>query len=263
MKYINLANAWYGYENTPVALVENGVDFDIDWMSFTGKVVDKADSLGFTAEDKPYEESVAMYRRILSSMPDNSATIVSVGFSTNLARLLDSAPDDYSALDGKALVKKKVKLLSMMAGGFTSPEATEFNVVQDIPAARKVFEEWPGKIVVSPFELGDAVLFPCRDFPEIPDGKPSFISESCRNFFGPDFDRQTWDITSMCYALGGENFFTESEPVKVSVTEAGNTIAEPCEDGNVTILSVTDEQAKALAEYFVSVIKDCKPKKYQ
>src|SRR6476660_3188040 len=46
------------------------------------------------------EEALRVYRKILSQQPDNSVTIVTVGFLTNLANLMISQPDEYSQLDG-------------------------------------------------------------------------------------------------------------------------------------------------------------------
>ena len=57
------------------------------------------------------EDAVKLYRKILSSQPDKSVTIVTVGFFTNLAGLLNSTADEYSPLNGKELVTKKVKQL--------------------------------------------------------------------------------------------------------------------------------------------------------
>ena len=49
--------------------------------------------------------------------------LIQVGFSTNLARLIESAPDRYSDLSGMDLVKKKVRLLTVMAGNFAAKQA--------------------------------------------------------------------------------------------------------------------------------------------
>jgi len=46
-----------------------------------------------------------LLREVLAGQPDRSVVIVQVGFSTNMARLLDSEPDQYSALTGHELVK--------------------------------------------------------------------------------------------------------------------------------------------------------------
>src|SRR5437588_10360174 len=80
-------------------------------------------------------EAVALLRRVLSAEKDGSVVIVQVGFSTNLARLLDSAED-------VELVRRKVKLLSVMAGNFVAPRA-EFNVQKDTASASKLFDRWP------------------------------------------------------------------------------------------------------------------------
>lgn len=41
-----------------------------------------------------------------------------VGFSANAVRLMNSQADEYSQFDGVQLIKRKIKLLSMMAGLF-------------------------------------------------------------------------------------------------------------------------------------------------
>jgi inosine-uridine nucleoside N-ribohydrolase len=97
-------------------------------------------------------ESVTIYRRVLASQPDGSVTVVTVGFLTNLANLLESGPDRYSKLSGTELVRKKVKQLVSMAGRF--PGGKEFNVEKDAAASMIVFNQWPTPIVFSGFEIG-------------------------------------------------------------------------------------------------------------
>jgi len=101
-------------------------------------------------------DAVSVYRQVLSSQPDTSVRIISTGFFTNLAALLQSKPDAYSNLDGTALVKKKVKRLISMAGGF--PQGREFNVCTDSAASVVVFQQWPTPITLSGFEIGDKIL---------------------------------------------------------------------------------------------------------
>src|SRR6266853_422296 len=59
-----------------------------------------------------------LLRKILSQQPDQSVTMVQVGYFSNLAALLDTPEDKYSPLAGRDLVRAKVKLLSVMAGAF-------------------------------------------------------------------------------------------------------------------------------------------------
>lgn len=96
--------------------------------------------------------AVDVYRHILSNQPDSSVTIITVGFFTNLAALLQSPADKYSNLDGKSLVEKKVKRLVSMGGKF--PEGREFNVFADSISSKKVFDEWPTPVLLCGFEIG-------------------------------------------------------------------------------------------------------------
>ena len=46
------------------------------------------------------------YRQLLAAQPDHSVSIVSIGFVTCLAQLLQSEPDSYSSLNGVELVRR-------------------------------------------------------------------------------------------------------------------------------------------------------------
>ena len=104
-------------------------------------------------------EAVSLLRQTLAKQADGSVVIVQVGFSTNLARLLETKADAASPDDGPALVRKKVRLLSVMGGNFADGKS-EFNLAKDVPAAVKLFHDWPTPIVVSGFEVGIALPFP-------------------------------------------------------------------------------------------------------
>jgi len=104
-------------------------------------------------------DAVTLYRKILASQPDKSVTIITVGFFTNLAALLDSKADKYSSLNGKELVIKKVKqLVSMAASLRNGTSGYEFNVTTDAASSKKVFDEWPSPIIISGFEIGEKIL---------------------------------------------------------------------------------------------------------
>ena len=105
-------------------------------------------------------DAVTLYRKLLSKQPDTSVTVVTVGFFTNLAGLLNSTADEYSPLNGKELVTKKVKQLVSMAARIDSNGTSgyEFNVVVDAAASQKVFSDWPTPVTISGFEIGEKVL---------------------------------------------------------------------------------------------------------
>ena len=74
--------------------------------------------------------------------------------------------NEASPLAGPELVRRKVRLLQVMAGRFDkSPEAEKFaewNVKKDVPAAKRVFADWPTPIEASGWEIGHAILIPAR-----------------------------------------------------------------------------------------------------
>ncbi|MES2331798.1 MAG: nucleoside hydrolase [Bacteroidota bacterium] len=104
-------------------------------------------------------DATELYRKTLTAQPDNSVTIVTVGFLTNMASLLQSNPDKYSSLSGKALVQKKVKQLVSMAACFDKalPLFKEFNVMKDSAASKTTFDNWPTPIIFSGFEIGSKI----------------------------------------------------------------------------------------------------------
>ncbi len=61
-------------------------------------------------------DPVKLARKTLAECPDNSVVYISVGFSTNVANLLKSKPDDISPLSGTELVTKKVKFFRLWRG---------------------------------------------------------------------------------------------------------------------------------------------------
>jgi len=99
--------------------------------------------------------AVELYRKLLAVQPDNSVTIITVGFFTNIAALLQSPPDQYSTLSGKELVSKKVQKMVSMAGRF--PAGKEFNVEEDAAASLYVVNNFPGRIIFSGFEIGQKI----------------------------------------------------------------------------------------------------------
>ncbi len=175
-------------------------------------------------------DAVLLYRKLLAAQPDNSVTIITVGFLTNLAGLLESKPDHFSQLDGKSLVKRKVKLLVCMAGRF--PSGSEFNVNQDAAASRIVFENWNTPVLLSGFEIGNKIksglplirnssirISPVKDVFRIS------IPLSAQDSAG----RMSWDETAVLVAVKGiEPWYTVKKGKMVVAEDGSNTwVNEP------------------------------------
>ncbi len=182
--------------------------------------------------------------------------IAQVGFSTNLARLLDSEPDDLSPLNGLDLVSRKVQLLSIMAGQFVpgSP-MQEYNIVTDVPSAQHVVRHWPTPIVFSGFEIGIAVPYPAesieRDYGYVPHHP---LAEAYRLYEPPPHNRPTWDLTSVVYAVWPDRgYFDLSPPGEVTVRDDGVTHWEPRSAGRHRFLVLTEPQRVRLTEALVQL----------
>ena len=168
-----------------------------------------------------------VYRKSLASQPDKSVTIITVGFLTNLADLLQSNPDRYSKLNGKELVKKKVKQLVCMAGSF--PAGNEFNVRMDAAASKNVFENWETPILFSGVEIGM----------KIKTGLPLVNDQSIRNSPVKDVfrisipmspqdsaGRMSWDETAVLIAVKGYKPWWNIQTGKIKVAEDGSNTWE-------------------------------------
>lgn len=259
-EYMDIMNTWYGYPDIPVGIVRDGSN-DARGL-YAQHVVDMKKEDGTPLFERSHGEydklpdAHILYRKILAGLPDASVIIPTVGFSTNLARLLDTPADEYSPLTGRELVAKKVKLLVAMAGHASMPEYCEYNVIHDIPAAKKVLETWPTPVVISPFEVGLAIKYPGssieNDFSWAQNGHP--MVESYKDYLPMPHDRPTWDLTAVLYAVEGDKWFTMSEKCDVKVTEKGQTLFTPDENGNVIYMKVDEAQADAINKHFQELL---------
>lgn len=167
-------------------------------------------------------DAVAIYRKILSKQPDKSVTIVTVGFLTNLNNLLKSKPDNFSPLSGEELVSKKVKKLVSMAGRF--PEGKEFNIFMDSTASKYVYDNWPGEIIFTGFEIGWEIRTGLRliasDIKDSP-VKDVFsisipLSEEDR------FGRMSWDETAALIGVYGTEGFFDTKRGTIIINKDGS-----------------------------------------
>jgi inosine-uridine nucleoside N-ribohydrolase len=197
-------------------------------------------------------EAVSLYRKILATEPDKSVTIVTVGFFTNLANLLSSGPDEYSKLNGKDLVIKKVKHLVSMAARLDkdSTGGYEFNVLADAAASKKVFAEWPTPVILSGFEIGEKILTgiklvhnqsiqnsPVKDAFEIALGKD-------KNTAG----RNSWDETAVLVAVKGIAPYFGYRKLNLEIKDDGKNVLIPGEKFTYLVFKQTPEEIGKLIE---------------
>jgi len=267
VEFVDVMNTWFGYPNVAIGKVVDGIDCSNDPPNNFVKATCLYQENGvspFVRTHTDYSqipEATDFYRELLAQQPDSSVVVVSVGFSTNIARLLDTQPDRFSPLTGRELVAKKVKLLSIMAGNLVEPTAWEYNVGRDIPAAQNVFNNWPTPIVVSPYDVGDAVMFPATVIENNLDyAGTNPVKIGYESYMQMPYDRPSWDLTSVLYAVeGSKNYFTISEWGRIEVGNEAQTTFYADENGRHAYLSVNAEQAELVKNRLIELVS-MKPK---
>ena len=260
-EYADIMNTWYGYPDVPIGIIHDGIDCENDAVNYAKAVAEMKDESGNPKYARSLEdhdalpESHLLAREILSKQKDGSVTMVSVGFSTNLIRLLDTQPDEYSELDGEDLVARKVNLLVIMAGCFNDPGIHEYNVVKDIPAAKRIMGEWPTEVVVTPFELGVRVCYPAssieKDFGWAQDHP---MVDAYESYMPMPYDRPMWDPSAVLYAVERDKWFNVSPAGRIEVSDAGSTTFTESSEGNRRYLYVDDVQADVMKNHFVELV---------
>jgi pyrimidine-specific ribonucleoside hydrolase len=218
---LNVLNTYFNRPNTPIAVPKGNALTLRDWQHWTDTLIQKYPHSIKTNAEVP--DATELYRKVLSKQPDHSVTIVTVGFLTNLSNLLLSKGDKYSFLDGKELVKQKVKQLVCMAGRF--PSGSEFNVNRDAAASQNVFSNWPTNILFSGFEIGWKIKV----------GLPLIHNNAIHNSPVKDVfrisipmaaedsaGRMSWDETAVLVAIKGYQPFYRLEYGRILVAADGS-----------------------------------------
>jgi len=207
---LSVLNTYFNRPTLPIAVPRGKALTLRDFQHWSDTLVQRYPHAVRHNSDTP--DAVDLYRKILDAQPDNSVTIITVGFFTNISNLLQSAPDAHSPLNGRDLVQKKVKRMVSMAGKF--PQGSEFNVDEDAAASRYVTAHFPRPILFSGFEIGA----------RIKSGLPLVRNTAIRNSPIKDVfrisiplakedaeGRMSWDQTAVLVAVrGSAPYYTET-----------------------------------------------------
>ncbi len=264
---IDMINTWFGRGDIPVGRVKDGRQPEAGRYLPQCVAAKKADGSPLfphkITPESNVPEAVALIRRTLATQPNSSVVLVVVGQQTNAARLLRSQPDQHSPLNGVELIKRKVKMLSVMAGSFIKPgegavphgDGVEWNVKVDVDAARIVMQEWPVQMVVCPYNLGQQLLYPSSSIEQdFDNGAPHPVSYAYRHYIQMPYDRPSWDLVSVLFPVRpNRGYFNESVSGRVTVDNKGITGFTPDPAGNAIILSATPQQRARVIEAFVQL----------
>lgn len=255
--FTDAVNTFYRRPDIPIGAVRNGATKE------TGKF------LGLADDEKKYPhdlksgngapEAISLLRQTLAAQPDQSVTLIQVGFFTNFARLLASPPDAHSPLNGRDLIAKKVKILSLMAGAFQTINFEnyhpEYNVIKDILSVRKLAKEWPTPILWSALEIGLAATYPHesieQDFNYVPTHP---VKEAYLRYNPPPHDRPTWDLTSVLAAVYPDRgYFDLSPKGTVEILDDGFTRFKEDKNGRDQYLILDPLKASRVREALVQL----------
>ena len=190
---LDAMNTYYGRGDIPIGVLKG--DGGSNKSKYAQRVAEEFPHDLKSSADA--EDATKLYRRVLVTQPDGSVVMVSVGFLTNLANLLQSPADKHSRLSGKELVRRKVKVWVCMGGAF--PKGREWNVFRDAKASRQAIDGWPTRIVFSGFEIGKRVFTGAR-LAKLPKQHP--VRRSYELYNGLK-NRESWDQTAALYAVRG------------------------------------------------------------
>ncbi len=269
--FVDAINTFYGRPGMPIGFTHSGLKNDPSKFLPLAEAKDGG-KLRYPHKLKRSTDappSTELLRKILSRQPDHSVTLIQVGYFSNLAALLDTPGDKFSDLNGVELVKAKVKVLSVMAGAFKAIDQNqhylEYNVTQDLPAARKLADHWPSLVMWSGFEIGIAVPYPAisilRDFSYVAHHP---AAEAYTLYNPPPHERPTWDLTAVLYGvLPDRGYFSLSDPGTVTVEQDGYTRFVGSPNGRDRFLILNHDQAPRVREALVQLASqppNCLPK---
>jgi inosine-uridine nucleoside N-ribohydrolase len=227
---LNLFNTYFRRPGIPIGVPKGNAVSQRDGQHWTDSILMHYPHTLVRNEEA--EDAVKLYRKVLAAQPDHSVVIITVGFLTNLAGLLQSGPDGYSSLSGVELVRKKVRQLVSMAGKF--PEGWEFNVMKDAAASQAVFSSWPTPILLSGFEIGVKIkcgLLMVRDATIQHDPVKDVFAISIPLAAEDSAGRCSWDETAVLVGVCGYAPYYTVKAGRMTVKADGSDRWEDAEAG--------------------------------
>ncbi len=218
---LNVLNTWFKRPAVPIGVPKGNAIIQKDWQHWTDTLIAKYPHTIKSNDEVP--DAVELYRKILARQQDNSVTIITVGFLTNISNLLQSKPDQYSALTGLDLVNLKVKQLVCMAGKF--PAGYEFNIKEDAKSSQYVFEQWRKPVLFSGFEIGQKIKtgLPLINNEAIKNSPVKDVFRICIPMAKEDSaGRMSWDETAVLVAVAGYQPFYKIKSGTIKINEDGS-----------------------------------------
>ena len=265
----DVMNTYYSYGDIPIGLIRNGIKNPKVWIDYKALPMhtDSNGKLMFQRSIADYSslpDRWQLYRQLLAAQPDHSVSIVSIGFVTCLAHLLQSEPDSYSTPNGVELVRRKVKCIYLQGGVFGEAEEPDFNFAQGITFAKTFFQNWPQEVdmVFSPMETGQDVEYT----PEQVIADVSWTNAHPIKQVYMQYDCNTgqrmWDVMPIIQAVEGDDLFSLSGRGTVAITDQAETVFTHSVTGNCRYQLPGSETWAAQMLDKIRKFYSAKPKKY-
>lgn len=188
---IDAVNTWYGRGDIPIGLYNEPLADPDFYHSF---YIDSLAGMANDITDNWVGSSLDLYLQVLSKQPDNSVTIISVGFLNNLYDVLRANPD---------LIAEKVDKLVLMGGVYYD----EFNFVRHdlVEQTQYVLEQWPTPVIISQEGVYIKTGAALEDTPE-----DNPVRQAYYDWFDNSFqDRSSWDQVAVLYGVRGSSEYFE------------------------------------------------------
>ncbi len=207
---------------------------------------------GTLMSSKDAPDAVDQYRKILSSQPDSSVVILTVGYLTNIRDLLNSEPDNHSSLTGIDLVAEKVITWVCMGGMF--PSGREANIRWDTEASIEAITNWPVEIIFSGWEIGN--MDTGSGIHQLPDSSPV---KKAYELFGR-IPHKSWDQVATLFAVRGReggslsSYWELSEPGQINIDmNDGSNMWKPDSEGShrYLIQAASDQEISEEIDYLM------------
>jgi len=201
---VDAINTYYRRPRLPLGMVQGpGV---LAKSSYAGRIAREFPNRVRSPDDIP--DATIIYRDVLEKAPAHSVTIVTVGYLTNLASLLNlSANNEHPS--GLELIRSKVAKWVCMGGNFIGTPARDdlklgnVNFQRDAPSALDVVQHWPGPVVFVGREIGSVPsgLLVGESLGRTPRENP--VRMAYYYYFDAQKSRHAADLVTVLYAVRG------------------------------------------------------------
>ncbi|HYP07967.1 MAG TPA: hypothetical protein VER03_17175 [Bryobacteraceae bacterium] len=198
------------------------------------------DDLVDTADPTP------LLRNALTAQRDENSVVLLAGPATGLVSMM-------SLPGAKELITKKVKMLVFAGGSFPAgkPDA---HIQTDLPAAKRLFAEWPTPIVVVGAEVGNHVKFPIASLGTDFAWSPAHPVVEAIRASAPSQDIPAVSPAAALFAARSEQgLFQRSEPGTITVDDSGALRFTAGASGKHTYLKVDPAQTEKITKMLVEL----------